>query len=102
MGNPIARLVNSCSVALIVGKTVDVDLSVGRRVVGYPSVDGSVGMKLSVGGTVDAVSPMGGIVGADWKNRKLMGENLNHTAINCNMEEVQIWDLLLESWDEGK
>ena len=61
-----------------------------------------MGIKLLVGGTVDANSPMGWIVGVDWEERKLLCENLNQTATNYNMEKVRIWDLLLESWDEGK
>ena len=61
-----------------------------------------MGIKLLVGGTVDANSPVGWVMSADWEERKLLCENLNHAAINYNMEKVQIWDLLLESWDEGK
>ena len=61
-----------------------------------------MGIKLLVGGTVDANSPVGWIVGADWEEIKLLCENLNHTATHYNTEKVQTWDLLLESWDEGK
>ena len=61
-----------------------------------------MGMKLLVGGTVDANSPVGWMVGTDWEERKLLCKNLNHAVINYNMEKVRIWDLLLESWDQGK
>ena len=101
-GTSVSHSRNSCSTAPIVGETVDVNLSVGRGVVGKPFTDGSVGTKLFVSGTVNANSPVGGIVGADWENIILMGKSLNHTAINYNMEEVRIWDLLLESRDKGE
>ena len=68
-GTNVSHSRKSCSVAPLVGETVDVDLSEGRRVVETPFTDGSVGILLSVGETVDAVSPMGGIVGAYWENK---------------------------------
>ena len=47
-------------------------------------------MKFSVVGTVDANSPVGRIMSADWENRTLMGENLSHTTTHYNMEDVRI------------